>query len=64
MTIAILTPILTIDTAIAQQSYPITSLGGPLAIQNDGSNDVRINEQAGIGATVQGLYPSELVRLD
>ncbi|BAY66938.1 hypothetical protein NIES22_70820 (plasmid) [Calothrix brevissima NIES-22] len=56
----IVTPILTIDTANAQQSYPLTCRGGgTLSIQNDGSNGVRINFQPGAGAVPQGLSPGQ-----
>ncbi|MFN6562140.1 MAG: hypothetical protein RMY28_020430 [Nostoc sp. ChiSLP01] len=58
--VTILAPIFTVDTAIAQQSYPMTCRGGgTLAIQNDGSNGVRINFQPGAGAAPQGLSPGQ-----
>jgi hypothetical protein len=58
--VAILTPILTVDAAQAQQSYPLTCRGGgTLSIQNDGSNGVRINFQPGAGAAPQGLSPGQ-----
>ncbi|MBD2610450.1 MAG: hypothetical protein FWK04_30865 [Nostoc sp. GBBB01] len=57
---AILTPMFAVDTAVAQQSYPLTCRGGgTLAIQNDGSNSVRINFQPGAGAVPQGLSPGQ-----
>ncbi|BAY99054.1 hypothetical protein NIES37_30330 [Tolypothrix tenuis PCC 7101] len=58
--VAILSPMLTINTAHAQQSYPLTCRGGgTLSIQNNGNNGVRINFQAGPGAAPQGLSPGE-----
>ncbi|HIK07486.1 MAG TPA: hypothetical protein IGS40_22800 [Trichormus sp. M33_DOE_039] len=57
---AVLSPLLTINTANAQTSYPMTCRGGgTLSIQNDGSNGVRINFQAGRGSAPQGLSPGQ-----
>ncbi|BAY40997.1 hypothetical protein NIES2111_53870 [Nostoc sp. NIES-2111] len=58
--VAILTPTLPINTASAQQSYPLTCRGGgTLSIRNDGSNGVRIGFQAGPGAATAGLSPGQ-----
>lgn len=58
--LAVFSPILAINTANAQTSYPMTCRGGgTLSIQNNGSNGVRINFQPGSGAAPQGLAPGQ-----
>lgn len=57
---AMLTTTLAVDTAHAQQSFPMTCRGGgKLTIINDGSNGVKIGFQPGRGPAFQGLNPGE-----